>query len=52
MIIDEAPGKQEDLEGVPFCGPTFFRMSKFKTEIGLVYGDFTLTPITAIGMRS
>jgi uracil-DNA glycosylase len=35
MIIGEAPGAQEDLQGVPFCGPSGMLLDRMLASIGL-----------------
>ncbi|MDX2112254.1 MAG: uracil-DNA glycosylase [Alphaproteobacteria bacterium] len=35
MIIGEAPGAQEDLQGIPFCGPSGALLDKMLASIGL-----------------
>lgn len=35
MIIGEAPGVQEDAQGIPFCGPSGMLLDKMLASIGL-----------------
>lgn len=35
MIIGEAPGAQEDMQGIPFCGPSGQLLDKMLASIGL-----------------
>lgn len=35
MIIGEAPGAQEDIQGIPFCGPSGELLDKMLASIGL-----------------
>lgn len=35
MIIGEAPGAQEDIQGIPFCGPSGKLLDKILASIGL-----------------
>jgi DNA polymerase len=35
MIIGEAPGAQEDMQGIPFCGPSGALLDKMLASIGL-----------------
>lgn len=35
MIIGEAPGAQEDIQGIPFCGPSGMLLDKTLASIGL-----------------
>lgn len=35
MIIGEAPGAQEDMKGIPFCGPSGHLLDKMLAAIGL-----------------
>lgn len=35
MIIGEAPGAQEDIQGIPFCGPSGALLDKMLASIGL-----------------
>jgi len=35
MIIGEAPGAQEDMQGIPFCGPSGALLDKMLAAIGL-----------------
>lgn len=35
MLIGEAPGAQEDLQGIPFCGPSGALLDKMLASIGL-----------------
>lgn len=39
MIIGEAPGAQEDLQGIPFCGPSGALLDKMFAAIGLNRAD-------------
>lgn len=35
MIIGEAPGAQEDIQGIPFCGPSGMLLDRMLAAIGL-----------------
>ncbi len=35
MIIGEAPGAQEDIQGIPFCGPSGMLLDRMLASIGL-----------------
>jgi DNA polymerase len=35
MVIGEAPGAQEDMEGIPFCGPSGQLLNRMLASIGL-----------------
>jgi DNA polymerase len=43
MIIGEAPGAQEDIQGIPFCGPSGMLLDRMLAAIGL---DRTTTYIS------
>jgi len=35
MLIGEAPGAQEDIQGIPFCGPSGWLLDKMLASIGI-----------------
>jgi uracil-DNA glycosylase len=39
MVIGEAPGAQEDIQGIPFCGPSGQLLDKVFASIGLTRAD-------------
>lgn len=39
MVIGEAPGAQEDMQGIPFCGPSGALLDKVLGSIGLTRAD-------------
>jgi uracil-DNA glycosylase family 4 len=39
MIIGEAPGEQEDIQGIPFCGPSGKLLDKVLASIGLTRAE-------------
>lgn len=39
MVIGEAPGAQEDAQGIPFCGPSGQLLDKVLASIGLTRAD-------------
>jgi len=43
MLIGEAPGREEDLEGRPFVGPTGKLLDKMLAAVGLVEADVHIT---------
>ena len=45
VFVGEAPGRQEDLQGIPFCGPSGKLLDEQIARIGLLPEDFTIINI-------
>ena len=45
MFIGEAPGEQEDLQGIPFVGPAGKLLDKYLTAVGLSREDVYIANI-------
>ncbi len=45
MVIGEAPGREEDIEGRPFVGPAGQLLDKMLTAIGLTESDVHITNV-------
>lgn len=45
MIVGEAPGAEEDIEGVPFCGASGRLLNKMLTTVGLTREDCFVTNV-------
>ncbi|MCE2926365.1 MAG: uracil-DNA glycosylase [Rickettsiales bacterium] len=43
MLIGEAPGAQEDIQGIPFCGPSGLLLDKMLASIGLSRDSIYIT---------
>jgi uracil-DNA glycosylase family 4 len=48
MVIGEAPGKHEDLEGIPFCGPSGELVNKMLHEAGIERSSCYVTNVVKV----
>src|ERR1022692_3412134 len=45
VLIGEAPGHSEDEQGLPFVGPSGFKLSEWWSEVGLSKDQFYITNV-------
>src|ERR1022692_3511322 len=45
VLIGEAPGRAEDEQGLPFVGPSGFKLSEWWSEVGLSREQFYITNV-------